>query len=137
MKITIELTEEQEVMYRNMIVDSLLSPDIFNTECSGHWMCAVVHDKARESWLVAIEGEADESALEEAKGKYLEGVKESSLPKGYKIWNWAKAEIAMNYGIAQNGLEDWLDGTASDAWAIDDGIQMAMLGNIIYWEEDD
>ena len=136
MKLTIEveLTEEQQKEYEEMICDSLLSRDIFRPDCCGSWMAGVLYEEQKEEWLVVIDDEADNSAdtLETARADYLIGLKEHRLPKGYKIWNRAKAEKAMQYGISKHGLNDWLDGTASDAYAVDDAIQVALLGEITY-----
>ena len=136
MKLTIEieLSEEQKKGYEEMIYDSLLSRDIFSTDCCGIWMCGVLYEEAKKEWLVVIDDEADNSTdtLETARADYLAELKEHRFPKGYKIWNRAKAEKAMKYGISKHGLDDWLDGTASDAYAVDDAIQVALLGEITY-----
>lgn len=133
-EIKIELTEEQQKDYEAMIIDSLLNVDIFRIDCCGYWMMGVFHEEDKQEWLIVLIDEADDSkeSRQMAEADYLEGLKEHRLPKGYKIWNRAKAEKAMKYGIAKHGLDSWLDGTASDAYAVDDAIQMALLGEIVY-----
>lgn len=136
MKLTIEieLTEEQQGAYEEMINDTLLNVDVFRHDCSGAWMKALTaqKDESGLQWLVAIEDEVDRSVENEVVLDFRAGIKEHRFPTGYKIWNRAKAEQAMKYGIAKYGLDDWLDGTASDAYAVDDAVQVALLGEIVY-----
>lgn len=132
MELIIKLTEDEEKEYEEFLA-SLLSTDIFVRDCCGRWLCGLYFDKKKNCWLVGFEEDLDgrdrELMEEQAIAKYNRG---EDLPDYCCVWDREKAVVAMNYGIREYGLTNWLDGISSDANAIDDAIQMAIFDEIIY-----
>ena len=132
MYLSIYLNDEQEADYHEMI-DYWLTKDTFSSDCCGHWMRGV-HLTEDGCWLVCLEDcEApnDDLAIDMLHS-FDDPASPTSLPDGYYLWTKAHAKKGIAWGIAKHGVDDWLDGTSSDAPEVGNAIQMALLGEITY-----